>query len=68
MNYKYLVSMLGYCQSWKKQILVYEYMVGGDLTKRLRGMFEYCSQVTLSLLAASTDMSVLALCRGYRRQ
>eukprot|EP00246_Nothoceros_aenigmaticus_P017439 TRINITY_DN849_c0_g1_i1.p1 TRINITY_DN849_c0_g1~~TRINITY_DN849_c0_g1_i1.p1 ORF type:complete len:644 (-),score=101.46 TRINITY_DN849_c0_g1_i1:859-2790(-) len=36
-HHKYLVSLVGYCLAWKKQILVYEYVSGGDLQERLHG-------------------------------
>ena len=39
-HHKYLVSLLGYRCTRDQQILVYEYMRGGDLRERLQGVFE----------------------------
>lgn len=36
-HHKYLVSLLGYRCSHNQQILVYEYLGGGDLRQRLQG-------------------------------
>ncbi|CAK9220490.1 unnamed protein product [Sphagnum troendelagicum] len=36
-HHKYLVSLVGYCLDKKKLMLVYEYVSGGDLRKRLHG-------------------------------
>jgi serine/threonine protein kinase len=36
-HHKYLVSLLGYRCTRKQQVLVYEYLSGGDLRQRLQG-------------------------------
>ncbi|KAH9567025.1 hypothetical protein CY35_03G007900 [Sphagnum magellanicum] len=36
-HHKYLVSLVGYCLARKHLMLVYEYVSGGDLRKRLHG-------------------------------
>jgi serine/threonine protein kinase len=36
-HHKYLVSLVGYCLDRKHLMLVYEYVSGGDLRKRLHG-------------------------------
>ncbi|CAM6028576.1 unnamed protein product [Sphagnum balticum] len=36
-HHKYLVSLVGYCLDRKHLMLVYEYMSGGDLRRRLHG-------------------------------
>ena len=35
-HHKYLVSLLGYSSTHTHQVLIYEYMEGGDLRRRLR--------------------------------
>ena len=39
-HHKYLVTLLGYRCTRKQQILVYEYMSGGDLRDQLQGAYE----------------------------
>jgi hypothetical protein len=39
-HHKYLVSLLGHSCTRKHQILIYEYMAGGDLRHRLQGTCE----------------------------
>jgi len=41
-HHKYLVSLLGYSCTSRHQILIYEYMAGGDLRHRLQGA---CNQL-----------------------
>lgn len=36
-HHKYLVSLLGYRCTRRQQILIYEYLSGGDLRQRLQG-------------------------------
>lgn len=47
-HHKYLVSLVGYCESPQQHILVYAYMPNGTLTEHIHGMY-VCVQLDISL-------------------